>query len=104
LPSGDDIFVISHEPGQEAGYAFASAIVLPRNSLDPNLNSTVFGVSANPNANVSITDGQEANWVPLLNLTGQDLFLPNLSTASGNTVLVYDSSIGRVTYSSISNV
>ena len=105
--TGEDVFVISHEPSTNEG-DWASAIVLPKspNANITGANTTIFGVSVNyDTANNFNTNGQEANWIPLLNLTNQDLYLPNLTESAGNMVLTYDpTNNGRVTYSTIGNV
>lgn len=94
-----------NEPGHE--YNAATALVLPQGQA--NGNATFFGISVNstnargsslnnPYYSPIYSDPSATGWQQLLRLTGKDLFLPQLSNATGNKFLAYNTANGRITY------
>jgi collagen type VII alpha len=101
----EDWLFITMEPGTEQQGVVA--LVLSHQSDSPNTsgaNNTIFGISVNKDVFSNNSTGTESNYVPLFNLTGKDLYIPQLTENAGNIVLVYDpTDSGRITYTSIAN-
>lgn len=104
-PLYENWMCIVNEPGHETNTATSVVLGLG----DANGNSTLFGLSVNstnargtklnnPYWSPIYSDPGATGWQQLVRITGKDVFLPQLSNATGNKFLAYNTANGRITY------
>jgi hypothetical protein len=97
--NSEDFLLITMEPGTE-NFGVTALVMSnqPQAANTSGANNTIFGISVNTDVDSNNSTGTEPNYVPLFNLSGRDLYIPQLSEANANNILGFDSTNGRITY------
>ena len=94
---------------QEPGHETSTATAVVMGLGNANGNSTLYGISVNstnargsslnnPYYSPIYSDPSATGWQQLLRITGKDVFIPQLSSASSDKFLAYNTANGRITY------